>query len=249
MYNASSPPAWRAALTRKHNSIYDLVKSIAPRATVVQYGRGALGRTVPDQIPIPSFHPSYPISADGWPTPFYSGYYTGDERGDCFSQHLYELHQLAQTRQNFNATVTNAIAHGVGSVVPTLCLGCGFEQNFEGHSFSFEHNYSLHYSWTWGAEINNPVSPALVSVWLVWFVRSALKSRCEPVRPRLTQRLSVGRAGVREGSAALRGLGLCGQGDPLPRTVWQRAGGAGAAQQHRVSCGPGQSLRSEFRFV
>ena len=80
MYNASSPPAWRAALTRKHNSIYDLVKSIAPRATVVQYGRGGLGRTVPDQIPIPSFHPSYPISADGWPTPFYSGYYTGDER-------------------------------------------------------------------------------------------------------------------------------------------------------------------------
>jgi hypothetical protein len=140
VYNASSPAAWRSALTRKHNLIYDLIKSLAPDATVVQYGRGELGRTVPDAIPLPNFHPSYPLTADGWPTPFYAGYYTGDERGDCYSMHLYQLDQLAHTRQNFNATATNAIAHGVGCVVPTLCLGCGQVQNFEGHTFSFNHN-------------------------------------------------------------------------------------------------------------
>jgi hypothetical protein len=82
--------------------------------------------------------------------------YTGEERGDCFSTYLYAVHQLDHTRQHFNATASNALAHGVSSVVPTLCLGCGFVQNFEGHSFSFNHNYSQHYSWVLGAELNDP---------------------------------------------------------------------------------------------
>ena len=158
VYNGTSSTAWKAALTRKHNLIYDLIKSLAPQATVVQYGRGGLTRTVPDSIPIPNFHPKpfYPISAHGWPTPFYAGYYTGEEKGDCYSTYLYSLHQVDHTRQHFNATATNAINHDVSCVVPTLCLGCGDLQNFEGHSFSFNHNYSLHYSWVWGAELNQP---------------------------------------------------------------------------------------------
>ena len=53
------------------------------------------------------------------------GYYTGDEKGDCYSLDMYMLHQLGHTRANFNATVANVIAHGVSDVVPTLCLGCG----------------------------------------------------------------------------------------------------------------------------
>jgi hypothetical protein len=75
VYNLTSPPKWKNALTRKHNMIYDLIKELAPEATVVQYGRGGLGRIVPDKIPIPNFHPKpyYPISAAGWPTAFYSG--------------------------------------------------------------------------------------------------------------------------------------------------------------------------------
>jgi hypothetical protein len=174
VYNASSPAAWRSALTRKHNLIYDLIKSLAPDATVVQYGRGELGRTVPDAIPLPNFHPSYPLTADGWPTPFYAGYYTGDERGDCYSMHLYQLDQLAHTRQNFNATATNAIAHGVGCVVPTLCLGCGQVQNFEGHTFSFNHNYSQHYSWVWGAELNTPSYGADIHRFAAWDFATAI---------------------------------------------------------------------------
>ena len=156
VYNQSSSQQWKDALTHKHNLIYDTIKSLAPDATVVQYGRCGTGRTVPDDIPIPNFKPSYPLSPSGWPTPFWSGYYTGDEKGDVASTDLYALHQLGHTRVKFNATVTLALAHGIDSVVPTLCLGCGYEQQFEGHSFTFNHNYSQHFSWTWGTELNDP---------------------------------------------------------------------------------------------
>ena len=119
-------------------------------------GRCGTGRTVPDAIPIPNFKPDYPLSPSGWPTPFWSGYYTGDEKGDVASTDMYELDQLGHTRAKFNATATLALAHDIDSVVPTLCLGCGFKQNFEGHSFTFNHNYSQDFSWTWGAEFNDP---------------------------------------------------------------------------------------------
>ena len=157
VYNHSSPPKWKAALTRKHNLIYDTIKGLAPDATVVQYGRCGTGRVVPDAIPIPNFKPDYPLSPSGWPTPFWSGYYTGDEKGDVGSTDMYALDQLSHTRVKFNATVTLALANGIDSVVPTLCLGCGFKQTFEGTSFTFNHNYSQDFSWTWGAEFNNPI--------------------------------------------------------------------------------------------
>jgi hypothetical protein len=73
-----------------------------------------------------------------------------------YSTDMYELDQLAHTRAKFNATATLAIARGIDHVVPTLCLGCGFSQKFEGHSFSFNHNYSQDFSWVWGAEFNDP---------------------------------------------------------------------------------------------
>ena len=146
VYNASSSDVWRRALVRKHNLIYDLIKSLAPDATVVQYGRGELERAVPDAIALPNFHPSYPLTADGWPTPFYAGYYTGDERGDCYSMHLYNLDQLGQTRQNFNATATNAIAHNVDCVA---AFGCKMLRKFDNVShcifiYNVKHESSEH---------------------------------------------------------------------------------------------------------
>lgn len=159
-FNHSSTPDWKAALARKQDLIHDLISSLAPDATIAQYGRGGVHRIVPDSIGIPNFRPEYAITADGWSVPGDSGYYPDECKGDVYTTSMYRLDQLAESRADLNRTIQNAIAHGMSEVVPVLCLGCGDQQRFEGHKFSSDHNYSRHFSWVWGAELNNPAFAA-----------------------------------------------------------------------------------------
>ena len=54
--------------------------------------------------------------------------YTLREKGDTFGTSLYGLNELGYTRAQYNATVDNALGHGVASVTPWIALGSGHEQ-------------------------------------------------------------------------------------------------------------------------
>jgi hypothetical protein len=133
--------AWNTAIVAKYNRAYDAAKHVFPEAKVVWYSRGGVVRDA---------------SADGWS---YSPerYFTGEERGDCWSISLYRIWEIDETRESFRRTVKWADEHGGGPVIPWVALGSGFRREAKTFSlFTLDYPYDPIYSWMLGREINHP---------------------------------------------------------------------------------------------
>ncbi len=130
--------AWNAAITEKHNLIYDAVRAAFPDARVEWYNRGAIHRVE---------------QGDGWAP---SAYSTTEERGDSYACSLYQLSDIGYTRETFRRTVENARRHEVQQVTPWVALASGYRPTPSGTSWTFDWDYDLYCSWQFGREINHP---------------------------------------------------------------------------------------------
>ena len=134
----SNDEVWNAAITRKHNEAYDVVKSIFPDARIEWYARGAIHRAASDS---------------GWARTRYT---TLDEKGESFGCSLYYVPENESTRKVFRFTAKNAAKHGCDSVTPWIALASGSRrQTHRFNEWSNNWNYDLIYSWQLGREINN----------------------------------------------------------------------------------------------
>eukprot|EP01050_Picozoa_sp_SAG11_P007000 SAG11_NODE_569_length_8458_cov_5.574231_3_plen_191_part_00 len=138
----------QAALTRKHNLMYDAGKGVFPQAVVEQYSRGS----VVDEKGMA--HTASPLPFAVWPV------YTlaADERSDGFATSLYSIPEVGQTRAQFRATAANARAHNVSSVTPWLALGQGYRRSVPAGTnyWAAAWDYGYEYSWLLGREIADP---------------------------------------------------------------------------------------------
>jgi hypothetical protein len=139
----------KAAITRKHNLMYNASKAVFPDATVEQYDKG----TIEDEKGM-----SKTGTSEAW-APW--SVYTLDEQGDSFATSLYSVPEIGQTRQQYRLTVQNAVAHNVSSVTPWIALGSGYRRGITNTSLGSNYwdsawDYGYEYSWILGAEINQP---------------------------------------------------------------------------------------------
>lgn len=117
---------WNAAMTAKHNVMYDAAKAAFPDARVEWYARGI------------------------------SDLFTLNERGDSYSVPLYHVPDRVSTRTLFRRTYDAAVAKGVDNVTPWIALGSGYIIQASGKKvWSFDYDYDLIYSWHVGAEVND----------------------------------------------------------------------------------------------
>ncbi len=135
----SNDEVWNAAITRKFNEAYDLVKGIFPAARIEWYARGGISRSAAET---------------GWSQARFA---TLDEKGVAFGSSLYFVPEYEGTRKAFRLTAKNAAKHGCDQVTPWIALASGYRrQTDKFHSWTGNWNYDLIYSWTLGREINNP---------------------------------------------------------------------------------------------
>lgn len=172
--------AWRAAVTRKNNLIYNATHGAFPSADVLLYDRGAVGRAAspsgwntngyvrcgPSRLAQPPREPARPRSriarAAGRlpprPLPSAPAQYTNapDELGDAFALSLYTVAEIGYTREAFNRTVAHARSCGKATVTPWLALGCGYVRDTAWWHWDYKYNYPFGYSWMLGRELNIP---------------------------------------------------------------------------------------------
>ncbi len=130
---------WNAAITRKYNAAWDIVREYFPEARIEWYARGAVQ---------PGASPS------GWSQ---ARYFALDEKGDSFGCSLYQVPEIGYTREIFRRTARNAVEHGCDEVTPWIALASGYRrQTDKYHDWSHDWNYDLIYSWQLGREINHP---------------------------------------------------------------------------------------------
>lgn len=85
-----------------------------------------------------------------------------EEQTDIFAVSLYSVPEIGYTRQAYNRTVANAIAHSPGTngsasvrAIPWISLGCGYRRQFDTYeAYDLNWNYDYIYSWQLGAELN-----------------------------------------------------------------------------------------------
>ena len=139
----------KAAITRKHDLMYNASKAVFPDAIVEQYDKG----TIEDEKSM-----STKGTSKAW-APW--SVYTLEEQGDSFATSLYSVPEIGQTRQQFRLTVQNAVEHNVSSVTPWIALGSGYRRGITNTSLGSNYwdsawDYGYEYSWILGAEINQP---------------------------------------------------------------------------------------------
>ena len=84
-----------------------------------------------------------------------------DELGDSLSVSLYAVPEIGRTIQEFNRTAQRALRHNKSSVVPYICLGCGYRRDVLyplGGSVLYSNawDYDEAYSYLLGAFVNAP---------------------------------------------------------------------------------------------
>ena len=144
--NGADPnPDVRAALTAKNNAYYRAAELGCPGAEIIQYNRGGWQICPPGEPTCPAEYrngvhgectdpklqrPAIPCDPEGY---FRDWPYTLDakELGDSMSVSLYQVPELTSMIAIFNRTASTATAHGVSTVVPFICLGCGAKRNVQ----------------------------------------------------------------------------------------------------------------------
>lgn len=152
--NGSQPVTseWNAAITRKHDLVYNATVAAFPGVVVEWYARGHVWRASTDS---------------GW-TDNSRRLFTLQERGSTFGTSLYAIPYMGYTREAYNRTYNAAVAAGVKETTPWLALGCGYHVEFGAAVWSFEWDYDRMTSWQLGAEINNAwfgERPARFAAW------------------------------------------------------------------------------------
>lgn len=129
---------WNAAITRKYDAAYEIVREFFPQARIEWYGRGAI---------LPG------ASATGWSE---SAYFALDEKGDSFGCSLYQVPEIGYTREIVRRTDQNAARHHCEEVTPWIALASGNRRQPDKYNeWSYDWNYDLIYSWQLGLELNN----------------------------------------------------------------------------------------------
>jgi hypothetical protein len=144
-YTSSSSPAYRQALTRKHDLIWNATRVSFPTVRIELYDRGAVSKW------------------DTAPTWAVSPYYTLEERGESLSLSLYTVPEIWNMRGSMNRTVALAeSARGnrsgtTQSVTPWISLGAGNRRlpKLDGMMYDLCWDYDRVYSWQMGREMNN----------------------------------------------------------------------------------------------
>jgi hypothetical protein len=141
-------PAWEAALLRRHEECYDLVKSIFPDASVVWYNRGAIYEGGPPNGLI-AYGPKR--------------LFTGAERGDACSTSLYRIGVGPQsTLEAMRRTIENVdnIYGADVPVIPFIALGAGYHFTIEDYLrrvWGRVWDYDLVHSYKLGLFVNDPI--------------------------------------------------------------------------------------------
>ena len=141
-------PEWRAALLRRQDECYDLIKSYYPNATITWFNRGAIydrGR--------------------GNGLVFYSGtrQFTELEKGDTCSTTLYRLGGGMQTTlEAMRRTVENVDAkYGEDvPIIPYIAIGAGYRFTMDNPYMSHFHrvwDYDVVRSYKMGMFVNRPI--------------------------------------------------------------------------------------------
>ena len=117
----NSTAAFKAALTRKHDLIYNATVSVFPRARLEMYDRGSVGKS----------------DTNTWATAMRHTY-TLDERGSRLGIALYTVPELTLTRESFAHTYALALRHNMTEVTPWIALGMGYRRFVAPHE-NFQH--------------------------------------------------------------------------------------------------------------
>eukprot|EP01043_Picozoa_sp_COSAG02_P011526 COSAG02_NODE_424_length_22575_cov_79.088361_22_plen_501_part_00 len=144
-YTSSSSPAYRQALTRKHDLIWNATRAAFPSVRIELYDRGAVSKW------------------DTTPTWTVSPYYTLEERGESLSLSLYTVPEIWNMRSSMNHTVALAesargnLSGTTKSVTPWISLGAGNRRlpKLDGTMYDLCWDYDRVYSWQMGREMNN----------------------------------------------------------------------------------------------
>lgn len=144
-FTSSSTVAYRGALTRKNDLIWNLTREVFPERSVriEQYDRGAMTKWDTD------------------PTWQMAPYYTLQEQGESLTLSLYTVPEIWNMRASMNRTVALARSRFPGDNVPVnpwIALGVGNRRlpKMDGESFDLCWDYDRVYSWQMGREINTP---------------------------------------------------------------------------------------------
>lgn len=143
--------AFRAALTRKHDLIWNVSQAVFPGVRIELYNRGSVEKWDTDPTWRQNQHRMYTL----------------EEQGSSFSISLYTIPEILREREYYTRTVAAAMKYNMSgprpgtttAVTPWLALGCGnlrVPQIGKRGPFSFTFNYEMVYSWQMGLEINNP---------------------------------------------------------------------------------------------
>ena len=143
----------KAAITRKHNLMYNASKAVFPDATVEQYDKG----TIEDEKGMKTT--GTPKAWAPWSV------YTLDEQGDSFATSLYSVPEIGQTRQQYRLTVQNAVAHNVSSVTPWIALGSGYRRGITNTSLGSNYWDS---AWDYGYLSKESVCTPAVQPFLIY---------------------------------------------------------------------------------
>ena len=133
--------AFRAALTRKHDLVWNLSHAVFPGVRVELYNRGSSEKWDQDAAWRENVHRMYTL----------------EEQGTSFSVSLYTVPEILREREYYAHTVAAAQRHNASgprpgttmAVTPWLALGCGnlrVPKPGAWPSFSFTWNYDLVYS-------------------------------------------------------------------------------------------------------
>ena len=172
------PASYTAAVTRKHELIYNASRLHFPASTNVEilyYSYGAVRRSPPSWVgvPPPGQDPLRKGLPPGWRR---DNRFTLQERlgGAPFTVPLYAVPELQETREVFRQTAALAARYAAtagaagptdGAVVPWIALGCGYRRAIAhcitrgpecSASFDTTWNYDQVHSWMLGAELNQP---------------------------------------------------------------------------------------------
>lgn len=129
---------WNEGMRQALDAIHLAAKFVYPQARIEWYGRG--------------IHRVW--TGLGWEQ---KPYFTGKEIKAPLSCSFYTIPEVQRMREVFHRTCALADKMGIEDVTVWVALGAGYRRHTsKGQKWSRDWDYDLIYSWTLGAELNNP---------------------------------------------------------------------------------------------
>ena len=164
------------SITAKNNRYAKAAaEELGPDVEVIWFNRGGVQQCMPNALSCTDFgeHGVCEEKKEGWmlspPSNCDSAGFNRDtcstlapdEIGDSLSVSLYAVPEIGRTIQEFNRTAERALRHNKSSVVPYICLGCGYRRDvlyaLGGSAlYSNAWDYDEAYSYLLGAFVNAP---------------------------------------------------------------------------------------------